>query len=399
MPTRSWSSPATAPTTRRSTAPPASCRSGSCPAAARASSRARSGCRETRSPPRAQIVDALVAGRSRSIALGRVNGRRFCFSAGIGLDAEAVRRVDALRARPRGPAGGQRDLRRRRREAGRREQLRLTPQLEVVGYGRAAFVLVANGRPYTYAGPVPVAVAGRPTSPRGSTSSRRAQIGPGTVPSARHAAVPRHARRRPRTCSRGTTSTRSRVRCDRPLPLQADGEDLGDVTRGRVRGGAGRPRRAGVAAPARRTGGDGARGTLTRDGRLVQDRRDRRRRRRARDPRGGNRRRAGSSRRSRRRWPVRRSASPCSAGTTRSAASSAGSPARSVAVPIVAGALRRGGTRLGLAVLVGLAALLAAAFAFVPFVGYLEAVALPAFGLRTPPPRARAARRASHART
>ena len=51
-------------------------------------------------------------------------------------------------------------------------------------------------------------------------------------------------------------------------------------------------------------------------------------------------------------------------------------------VPIVAGALRRGGTRLGLAVLVGLAALLTAAFAFVPLVGYLEAVALPAVGLR-----------------
>ena len=28
------------------------------------------------------------------------------------------------------------------------------------------------------------------------------------------------------------------VRCDRPLPLQADGEDLGDVIGGRVRGGA-----------------------------------------------------------------------------------------------------------------------------------------------------------------
>ena len=34
-------------------------------------------------------------------------------------------------------------------------RLRLTPALEVEGYGRAAFVLVANGRPYTYAGPVP----------------------------------------------------------------------------------------------------------------------------------------------------------------------------------------------------------------------------------------------------
>ena len=28
----------------------------------------------------------------------------------------------------------------------------------------------------------------------------------------------------------GTISTASSVRCDRPLPLQVDGEDLGDVT-------------------------------------------------------------------------------------------------------------------------------------------------------------------------
>ena len=52
------------------------------------------------------------------------------------------------------------------------------------------------------------------------------------------------------------------------------------------------------------------------------------------------------------------------------------------AVPVVRGALRRGGTRGGLAALVGLAALGAAALAFVPVLGYLEALALPALGLR-----------------
>ena len=41
-----------------------------------------------------RVLDALEQGRSRSIGLGRVNGRRFCFSAGIGFDAEAVRRID-----------------------------------------------------------------------------------------------------------------------------------------------------------------------------------------------------------------------------------------------------------------------------------------------------------------
>jgi hypothetical protein len=50
--------------------------------------------------------------------------------------------------------------------------------------------------------------------------------------------------------------------------------------------------------------------------------------------------------------------------------------------PLVGGTLRRGGTRGGTAVLLGLVAVVAAALAFVPVVGYLEAVAVPALGIR-----------------
>jgi hypothetical protein len=52
------------------------------------------------------------------------------------------------------------------------------------------------------------------------------------------------------------------------------------------------------------------------------------------------------------------------------------------AAPVVAGALRRGGTRGGLALFVGLGALVVAGLAFVPVLGYLEAAALPALGFR-----------------
>jgi hypothetical protein len=52
------------------------------------------------------------------------------------------------------------------------------------------------------------------------------------------------------------------------------------------------------------------------------------------------------------------------------------------ATPVVAGALRRGGTRGATATLVGLAALLGAGLAFVPVVGYLEALAVVVLGLR-----------------
>jgi hypothetical protein len=49
---------------------------------------------------------------------------------------------------------------------------------------------------------------------------------------------------------------------------------------------------------------------------------------------------------------------------------------------LVRGALQRGGTRAGTAILVALAALVLAVLALVPFVGYLEAIALPALGAR-----------------
>lgn len=52
------------------------------------------------------------------------------------------------------------------------------------------------------------------------------------------------------------------------------------------------------------------------------------------------------------------------------------------ATPVVRGTLARGGTRAGTAVIVALAALLLAALSFVPVLGYLLALAVPALGAR-----------------
>lgn len=51
------------------------------------------------------------------------------------------------------------------------------------------------------------------------------------------------------------------------------------------------------------------------------------------------------------------------------------------AVPLVRGALARGGTRSGTAVLATLVGLVGIALAFIPVVGYLEAIALPVLAL------------------
>jgi diacylglycerol kinase family enzyme len=46
-----------------------------------------------------ELLDALHAGRSRRIGLGRVDDRWFTFTAGLGIDADTVRRVERARAK------------------------------------------------------------------------------------------------------------------------------------------------------------------------------------------------------------------------------------------------------------------------------------------------------------
>jgi diacylglycerol kinase family enzyme len=104
---------------------------------------------------------------------------------------------------------------------------RWEPQLEIGELGRAAFLIVANGDPYSYAGRIPMR----------ATPNARFELGLDLV-------APRRVRARdvPRLLKgafRGPSgddalitmhdADRIDVRCDRPLPLQADGEDLGDV--------------------------------------------------------------------------------------------------------------------------------------------------------------------------
>jgi diacylglycerol kinase family enzyme len=176
-----------------------------------------------------ECARALVGATTRRISLGRVNGRRFTFSAGLGLDAELVRRVDAA---------GRHDGRRANDVAFAwtlfgifaRRRARFEPAMTVLGRERVAFALVANCDPYSYVGRIPLRIA----------PEARLELGLDLVAPRRLRArlVPQVAR----WVLAGSGQTRSphvlyihdadeiRVECDGPTPLQADGEDLGDVT-------------------------------------------------------------------------------------------------------------------------------------------------------------------------
>ena len=181
--------------------------------------------------PRDPVTAARALAASpaeRRISLGRVNGRRFTFSSGLGIDAELVRRVDAL-----GRASGKRanDLAFARTLAGifAESRARFAPAMEVEGLGRVAFALVANGHPYSYLGRVPLRIAPKAkfelgldlVAPREIKARRLAQV-------AAWALAGKGQQRSPHVLYVHDADELV-VRADRPMPLQVDGEDLGDV--------------------------------------------------------------------------------------------------------------------------------------------------------------------------
>jgi diacylglycerol kinase family enzyme len=179
-----------------------------------------------RNPGRA--AQRIAEGRTRRIGLGRVNGRRFGFNAGIGLDAELVRKVDELGRRPDGRRPG--DIAFMRVASGTlwAGRGRFDEQLEIEGAGRASFVLVANCSPYTYAGAMALDLV-----PGASFDEGLAFVAPVSL---RSRDLPRLLLRGPRGSGLKADRTlvardldRIVVHCDEPLPLQVDGEDTGDV--------------------------------------------------------------------------------------------------------------------------------------------------------------------------
>jgi diacylglycerol kinase family enzyme len=180
-----------------------------------------------RDPVRA--AERLVLGRTRRISLGRVNGRRFSFGAGLRLDAEAVRRLDERgRSQERGRAGNLLfawDLARVLAE----HRGRFEPALEITGHGRAAFALVANTDPYTYAGPVPIHIAPEARFELGLDLVAPRAVSPAALPRLLGNVVLGRGQAGARGVIYGHDLDRITIYCDLPMPLQVDGEDLGDV--------------------------------------------------------------------------------------------------------------------------------------------------------------------------
>ena len=175
-----------------------------------------------------QLVDALAQQRTRRITVGRVNGRRFAFGVGIGLDAAAVRLVDEMGRTDEGKRPGDfafvlAVLRELGSTWGHME-----PALEVRGFGRAAFAFVANGSPYTYAKRMPLPIAPEAQFELGLDLVAPVRVRRRSILHTATSILTGHVQNKGQVLY-GHDLDRLEIVCDDPMPLHADGEDLGDV--------------------------------------------------------------------------------------------------------------------------------------------------------------------------
>ena len=178
------------------------------------------------------LVTSLRHGRRRTVGLGTADDRWFTFCAGLGLDAEVVRRVEGRRADGRKATPG---LFVRQGVShffwgADRGAPAMTVQVGDGTVERIGLALVCNTTPWTYLGPRPVQPCPRASFDTGLDlfALRRLR----TASTLRH--LNQILARTPRPQGRDVLALHDQdgfvLRADRPLALQVDGDDLGDRT-------------------------------------------------------------------------------------------------------------------------------------------------------------------------
>jgi diacylglycerol kinase family enzyme len=176
-----------------------------------------------------RLGESLAAGRTRRISLGRVNGRRFAFNAGVGIDAEAVRRFNALGRRADGHRPGDARFLLTLLAVLRDRGFRYQPVAELAGVGPVAFAIISNCEVFTYVGTRPISLTPRARFELGLDAIAPREVTPRDVLRLVGYIATAKDNLRGRTVAYLHNKDRFELTSRAPLPLQADGEDLGDV--------------------------------------------------------------------------------------------------------------------------------------------------------------------------
>jgi diacylglycerol kinase family enzyme len=179
-----------------------------------------------------QVLDALAAGRCRSVGLGLAGGRYFTFNSGLGIDAEVVRAVEGRRAhgRPSTPSLYVRTaMRQFYRLTDRRHPALTLQQPDGDGDGPLFWATVSNSTPWTYLGSRPVS-----TNPQASFDSGLDVFGMrslrtvSTLAVIRQMLASRDEPPRVRAAIARHDLAELTIQADRPVAFQIDGEYVGE---------------------------------------------------------------------------------------------------------------------------------------------------------------------------
>jgi diacylglycerol kinase family enzyme len=177
------------------------------------------------------LLDALREGRSRWIGLGKANERWFTFTAGIGLDADAVRAVERARDRGKAPTPTRYAvlaLKQFFTDTDRRHPALTLERPGEEPMSDLFLAIVANSWPWTYFGSRPVVLTRTASFDAGlDLVVRRRLRTMGTLWAASGMLTGGGLRGRATTVL--ADQREFRVRADRPTHLQVDGDYLGEV--------------------------------------------------------------------------------------------------------------------------------------------------------------------------
>jgi diacylglycerol kinase family enzyme len=176
-----------------------------------------------------ELLDALRAGRSRRIGLGRVNDRWFTFTAGLGIDADAVRRVERARrkGRPSKPSLYVRATARAFFAMDRRHPPLTLERPGEEPVGDLFLGIVANTAPWTYFRSKPIVLTPDVSFDTGlDLVAMRRMRTMSTLWSMSGMITPEGVRGRHTRVYQDLSEFR--LVSERPIPLQVDGDYLGD---------------------------------------------------------------------------------------------------------------------------------------------------------------------------
>lgn len=179
----------------------------------------------------------LRTGTRRRVNVGRIGARYFLFCAGMGLDAEVVKRVEG------DPEG-------KRKHAHwtflghalkaaffqyRGAAPEITVETERSAPEKMLFAIVCNARPFTYFKRFPIEACPAASLDNGLDVLAIEKVRALTIPHIAWSVFLSHSHVRWRTARYYVDLTEASLRATRPMPVQVDGDYIGDIDRVAIR--------------------------------------------------------------------------------------------------------------------------------------------------------------------